>query len=223
VRSERTNDMIPLSTLLTIKNIAGTELTTRFNLLRSVEIQGAPARGYTSGQALAALEQVFEEAMPREMGFAYSSISYQEKIAPPPRRSHLHHGHRMRFPAAGCDVRELASALGSAVRVASRGVGCLLRRLDDGVRQQRLRAGRTGHADRTRGQERHSDCGIRQGEARRRVLSGGVRSRVSPLAFPPDPDDSLRLHPGRRAVDACQLSRGGGSASDGDPRVLADA
>ncbi len=83
VRSKTTNQMIPLSTLLSIKDIAGTELTTRFNLLRSVEIQGAPARGYTSGQALAALEQVFAETMPKEMGFAYSSISYQEKIAPP--------------------------------------------------------------------------------------------------------------------------------------------
>jgi HAE1 family hydrophobic/amphiphilic exporter-1 len=83
VRSKTTNEMIPLSTLLTIRAIAGTELTTRFNLLRSVEIQGAPARGYTSGQALAALEQVFAETMPKEMGFAYSSLSYQEKIAPP--------------------------------------------------------------------------------------------------------------------------------------------
>jgi HAE1 family hydrophobic/amphiphilic exporter-1 len=83
VRSKTTNEMIPLSTLFTIRNIAGTELTTRFNLLRSVEIQGAPARGYTSGQALAALEQVFAETMPKEMGFAYSSLSYQEKIAPP--------------------------------------------------------------------------------------------------------------------------------------------
>ncbi|HEU0007240.1 MAG TPA: efflux RND transporter permease subunit, partial [Terriglobia bacterium] len=83
VRSNRTNEMIPLATLLNIKEIAGTELTTRFNLLRSVEVQGAPARGYTSGQALAALEQVFEETMPKEMSFAYSSMSYQEKIAPP--------------------------------------------------------------------------------------------------------------------------------------------
>jgi HAE1 family hydrophobic/amphiphilic exporter-1 len=83
-RSRTTNQMIPLSTLVTINDIPGTELTTRFNLLRSVEIQGAPARGFTSGQALAALEQVFAEAMPKEMGFAYSSVSYQEKIAPPP-------------------------------------------------------------------------------------------------------------------------------------------
>src|SRR5512137_455341 len=84
VRSKTTNEMIPLSTLVTITSIAGTELTTRFNLQRSVEIQGAPARGYTSGQALAALEQVFAETMPKEMGFAYALVSYQEKIAPPP-------------------------------------------------------------------------------------------------------------------------------------------
>jgi HAE1 family hydrophobic/amphiphilic exporter-1 len=76
--------MVPLSTLVNVDDIAGTELTTRFNLLRSVEMQGAPARGYTSGQALAALEEVFKQTMPPEMSFAYSSLSYQEKIAPPP-------------------------------------------------------------------------------------------------------------------------------------------
>ena len=84
VRSKTTNQMVPLATLITIKDVAGTELTTRFNLLRSVEVQGAPAPGYTSGQALAALEEVFKETMPPEMGFAYSSMSYQEKVAPPP-------------------------------------------------------------------------------------------------------------------------------------------
>ena len=84
VKSRTTNQMIPLSTLVNIKDTAGTELTTRFNLLRSVELQGAPARGYTSGQALAALEQVFKDTMPSEMSFAYSQLSYQEKIAPPP-------------------------------------------------------------------------------------------------------------------------------------------
>jgi len=83
-RSRTTNSMVPLSTLVSISNIAGTELTTRFNLLRSVELQGSPARGYTSGQALAALEEVFAQTMPKEMSFSYSSLSYQEKIAPPP-------------------------------------------------------------------------------------------------------------------------------------------
>jgi HAE1 family hydrophobic/amphiphilic exporter-1 len=83
VRSKSTGDMIPLSTLVTVKDKKGTEITNRFNLFRSAEISGIPAPGYTSGQALAALEDVFKKTMPAEMGFAYSSMSYQEKVAPP--------------------------------------------------------------------------------------------------------------------------------------------
>ena len=84
VRSATTSSMVPLSTLVNVNDISGTELTTRFNLLRSVELQGSPARGYTSGQALAALEETFAQTMPPEMSFSYSSLSFQEKIAPPP-------------------------------------------------------------------------------------------------------------------------------------------
>ena len=83
VRSNTTNTMVPLSTLVTITSVPSTEITTRFNLFRSVEISGAPASGFTSGQALAALESAFAQTMPKEMGFAYSGLSYQEKIAPP--------------------------------------------------------------------------------------------------------------------------------------------
>jgi multidrug efflux pump len=83
VRSETSGDMVPLSTLVSIRSEAGTEITNRFNLFRSVEISGIPAKGYTSGQALAALEEVFAKTMPKELGFAYSSMSYQEKTAPP--------------------------------------------------------------------------------------------------------------------------------------------
>jgi HAE1 family hydrophobic/amphiphilic exporter-1 len=83
VRSKTTNAMVPLDTLVSIRDVSGSELTTRFNLQRSVEIQGSAAPGYTSGQALAALEQVFAETMPGDMGFAFSSMSYQEKVAPP--------------------------------------------------------------------------------------------------------------------------------------------
>ncbi len=83
VRSNTTNDMIPLSTLMNITSNPGTEVTYRFNLFRSVEITGIPSPGYSSGQALAALEAVFAETMPPEMGYAYSGMSYQEKVAPP--------------------------------------------------------------------------------------------------------------------------------------------
>ena len=83
VRSQTTNAMIPLSTLVTITSESGTEVTFRFNLFRTVEITGISGPGYSSGQSLAALEDVFKQTMPREMGFAYSGMSYQEKVAPP--------------------------------------------------------------------------------------------------------------------------------------------
>ncbi len=84
VRSSTTGDMIPLSTIVTVESQAGTEITNRFNLFRSVEINGVPAAGFTSGQALAALEETFAATMPKEMGFAYSSLSYQESVSPSP-------------------------------------------------------------------------------------------------------------------------------------------
>jgi HAE1 family hydrophobic/amphiphilic exporter-1 len=83
VRSHTTNQMIPLSTLVRISTINGTELINRFNLFRAIEFQGASAPGYASGQTLAALEEAFVETMPKEMTYTYSYMSYQEKVAPP--------------------------------------------------------------------------------------------------------------------------------------------
>jgi len=82
VRSKTTGAMIPLSTLLAINPTSGTEITNRFNLFRSVEISGVPAAGYSSGQAMAALEETAREVLPAEMGYAYTNMSYQEKTAP---------------------------------------------------------------------------------------------------------------------------------------------
>jgi HAE1 family hydrophobic/amphiphilic exporter-1 len=83
VRSTTTNEMVPLSTLMRVSPASGTEITVRFNLFRSVEISGVPAPGYTSGQAMNALEETAKQVLPREMGYAYAGFSYQEKQAPP--------------------------------------------------------------------------------------------------------------------------------------------
>jgi HAE1 family hydrophobic/amphiphilic exporter-1 len=74
-------DMVPLSTLVDTQNTRGPEFTTRFNLYRAAEITGAPAPGYSSGQAMAALEQVAAEVLPPEMGYAWNAMSYQETRA----------------------------------------------------------------------------------------------------------------------------------------------
>lgn len=70
---------VPLSAFVSIKDIAGPDFTTRFNLYRAIELTGGPAPGYTSVQALDALEQVAREYLPADMGFAWSNMSFQEK------------------------------------------------------------------------------------------------------------------------------------------------
>ena len=72
---------VPLSTLTSIEPRLGPEFTLRFNEYRSAQINGNAAPGYSADQATAALEEVFRQSMPREMGFDYSGISFQEQKA----------------------------------------------------------------------------------------------------------------------------------------------
>ncbi|MGO9833153.1 MAG: efflux RND transporter permease subunit [Polyangiaceae bacterium] len=74
-------DMVPLSSFVSVRSTTGPEYTVRFNLYRSVEIQGVPAPGYSSGQALDALEAVAAKTLPPDMGYAFNGLSYQEKIS----------------------------------------------------------------------------------------------------------------------------------------------
>jgi hydrophobic/amphiphilic exporter-1 (mainly G- bacteria), HAE1 family len=74
-------DMTPLASLVTVKRVSGPEYTTRFNLFRSIQINGTPAPGYSSGQAMAAMEQVSNEVLPAGFGYAWSDMSFQEKKA----------------------------------------------------------------------------------------------------------------------------------------------
>jgi HAE1 family hydrophobic/amphiphilic exporter-1 len=80
VRNAR-GEMVPLSSFVKVRFITGPEYTVRFNLYRSVEILGTNAPGYSSGQALAALEEVAAQTLPSEMGYAWNGLAYQEKIA----------------------------------------------------------------------------------------------------------------------------------------------
>jgi len=77
----RNNDgnMVPLSTLLVTRTINGPEFTTRFNLYRAAQVLGSAAPGYSSGQAMAALEEVARQTLPPEIGYDWADLSYQEK------------------------------------------------------------------------------------------------------------------------------------------------
>src|ERR1700736_3204775 len=69
---------VPLSGLVRIERRFSPEFTLRYNLYRSAQIQVLPAPGYSSGQAMGALEEVFARTMPRDMGYDYLGMSYQE-------------------------------------------------------------------------------------------------------------------------------------------------
>ncbi len=74
-------ESVPMSALTSTKPLSGPEFTMRYNLYRSAQINGSAAPGYSSAQAMKALEEVFADTMPREMGYDYLGMSFQEKRA----------------------------------------------------------------------------------------------------------------------------------------------
>jgi hydrophobic/amphiphilic exporter-1 (mainly G- bacteria), HAE1 family len=74
-------EMVPLSALTRFESKNGPEFTMRFNEYRAAQLNGGAAPGYSTDQAMKALEDVFAKTMPHEMGFDYSGMSFQEKKA----------------------------------------------------------------------------------------------------------------------------------------------
>jgi len=75
------SQMVPLSAVTLIEPRLGPEYTMHYNMYQSAQINGSAATGYSSAQAMKALEEVFAQTMPREMGFDYMGMSYQEQKA----------------------------------------------------------------------------------------------------------------------------------------------
>jgi HAE1 family hydrophobic/amphiphilic exporter-1 len=80
LKNSQGND-VPLSTLVEVKEGSGPEFTYRFNLLRAAEITGTPAPGFSSTQALDAIEEVAAEILPDDIGYSWNAMSFQEKAA----------------------------------------------------------------------------------------------------------------------------------------------
>jgi len=73
--------MVPLSAVISIDRRVGPEFTLRYNLFRCAQINASANTGYSSAQAMTAMEEVFAQTMPPDMGFDYLGMSYQEKKA----------------------------------------------------------------------------------------------------------------------------------------------
>jgi multidrug efflux pump len=79
--ANKSGQMVPLNALTNVKSISGPEFTMRYNEYHAAQINAAAAPGFSSGQAMKALETAFAESMPREMGFDYTGMSFQEQQA----------------------------------------------------------------------------------------------------------------------------------------------
>ena len=73
--------MLPLSSVVSLQTKAGPEFTSRFNEYRAVEITGSPAPGYSTVQAMNALEQAAKQVLPKGMGYDWTALSYQQNKA----------------------------------------------------------------------------------------------------------------------------------------------
>ena len=71
-------DMVPVATLANVESRTGPQIVPRYNLFRSADISGGPAPGYSSGQAIAAMEESAKESLPSGFGYEWTSMSYQE-------------------------------------------------------------------------------------------------------------------------------------------------
>jgi len=72
-------EMVPLNALIEVKQVQGTELVTRYNLYPAAAVFGSAAPGFSSGQALAQMEQLASETLPQGMAYEWTSTSFQEK------------------------------------------------------------------------------------------------------------------------------------------------
>src|SRR5690606_13638670 len=74
-------EMVPLDAIVETRDYYGPEFTIRFNEHRAAQINASLRPGVSSAQGMKALEEVFAETMPREMGYEYMGMSFQEKVA----------------------------------------------------------------------------------------------------------------------------------------------
>ncbi len=77
----RDNKMVPLSVILEVKEMIGPQNLTHFNMYRSIQINGAAAPGYSSGDAMAAMDEIAQSVLPSTYGYEWAGMSYQETLA----------------------------------------------------------------------------------------------------------------------------------------------
>ena len=93
-------DMVPLGAVARFQEITGPYRVPRYNLFPAAEVQGATTPGFSTGQAIAAMEKILTANLPSGFGFEWTEIALQEKVGRQHRRDRVHPCGGFRIPAA---------------------------------------------------------------------------------------------------------------------------
>ena len=208
---------VQLAALTKIEPRSGPEFTMRYNLYRGAQINGSAAPGYSSAQAMAALEQVFAETMPREMGYDYMGMSFQEKQAQEGVSSTVVFGASLLFVflilAALYESWSLPFSVLLGVPVGAVGAfaALLIRDIENNVYAQIGLVMLIGLS--AKNAILIVEFAKAEYEKGKPLIEAALDRRAAPVS--PDPDDFIRVHPRLRAAVVGIRLRRGRAARDG--------
>ena len=193
VKNEK-GEMVPYSSFMELKKAQGLNEITRYNLFPSAAVQLVPAAGYSTGQAIEAVQQVAKRDLAARIwpGLGRPIVG---RVAEGQRGTlHLPDCGGVRLPRAGCAVRELPDSSGCGPIAAGRHLRLFLVPVCLGIVERRLGSARDDHVSRALGQERDSDRGVCGAAPERGRLDQRRRYRGRKTPLPGHPDDLLRLY-----------------------------
>ena len=193
-------DMVPLGSVASFREITGPYRVPRYNLFPAAEVQGATLPGFSTGQAIAAMEKIVAANLPSGFGFEWTEIALAGEGCRQYRGDRVQPCRGVRVSAAGGAVRERAVAARrhpdrADVPPGSDQRGAVARHGQQHPDPDRLRG-----ADRAGGKECDPDRGIRQTGRGAGCQPLGRGRAGRPHAAAADPDDVPRVHPGRGAA-----------------------
>ena len=213
-------DTVPLGSFTTVRDQSGPYRVPRYNLYPAAELDGAPAPGFSQGQAIELMQKLAAETLPQGISFEWTTLAYPAAAGRQHRGVRVRAGGGVRVPGARGPVREPDAAAGGDPDRAD--VPHRLHHRRDPARhgQQHPDPGRLHRADRACRQERHPDRRVRQAARGPgpRPLGGGGRGGAAAAAA--DPDDLARLHLRRRAAGVGDRGRRRAAPGAGHGGVL---
>ena len=195
--------MIPLRSLVEVRVVVGPPALIRYNNLRAVTVQGSPAPGVSSGQALKAMEEVAAHDASAGLCGRMDRYGIPGEARGRQDRDHPRLRGAVRVSVPGRALRKLDhSGAGAAVGI-GRHPRIVRRHCARPSDARSLCADRHHRADRPCRKERHSDRRVCEGEAGARGAAARGRNRGRAGALPPGDDDVVRLHPRSASPGGC--------------------